>query len=355
MTPDWLLVETLGAEPTVVAQGQQTKNLVPISAFLRRNPNLMAIQTAIGETVQAGKSLSSLTAKSDRVIRTEVVRMTDGRIHGVHVWIGPLDEAPPERPVPGPLKWDLTNGVATDTPESLFNSGLDPAVESTQGRAFAEDLPTRNLNPSEAKVLAVAIKPEAGRTFCSTWDVVDHAGKPITVGFAARVLSEADDSGRDRLICRAMNWRSTHDEFTVPSNDLGQRILNGLARPGVHRALTDLKTWKLLKWLDDPCPFYDWHAREDGLAVVHPDDELEMASMATDFGSGVASRVLRLRANDGGWTPIHVTIHRVEIEDDIFAGLLSLRVPTDEELAAVPPPRKTTRRARARAEKAARS
>ena len=101
--------------------------------------------------------------------------------------------------MPGPLKWDLTNGIATDTPESLFNSGLDPAVEATQGRAFAEDLPTRNLNPSEAKVLAVAIKPEAGRTFCSTWDVTDYEGKPITVGFVARVLEEADDSGRDAV------------------------------------------------------------------------------------------------------------------------------------------------------------
>jgi hypothetical protein len=355
MTPDWLLVETLGAEPAVVAQGQQTKNLVPITAFLRRNPNLMAIQTAIGETVHAGKPLSSLTAKSDRVIRTEIVQMTDGRIHGVHVWIGPLDETPPDRPVPGPLKWDLTNGIATDTPESLFNSGLDPAVESTQGRAFAEDLPTRNLNPSEAKVLAVAIKPEVGRTFCSTWDVIDHAGKPITVGFAARVLEEADDTGRDRLICRAMNWRSIHDDSAVPLNDLGQRILNGLARPGVHRALVDLKTWKLLKWLDDPCPFYDWHAREDGLTMIHPDDELEMASMAKEFDSGAASRVLRLRAVGGGWTPIHVTAHRVEIDDDVFAGLLSLRVPTEDELTASPAPRKTTRRAKARAEKAARS
>ncbi len=351
MTHDWLLLETLGAEPAVVAQGQHTENLVPISAFLRRNPNLMAIQTAIYETVQAGKALSSLTPKSDRVIRTEVVQMTDGRIHGVHIWSGPSDEEPPDRVLPGPLKWDLTNGIATDTPESLMNSGLDPTTEPTQGRAFAEDMPTRNLNPSEARVLAVAIKPEAGRTFCSTWDITDYTGNPITVGFSARVLQEADDTGRDGLICRAMNWRGTRDHSAEPSDDLGQRNLNGLAQPGVHRALVDLKTWKLLKWLDEPCPFYDWHARADGESIVHPGDELHLASMATDFDSGVASRVLRLRALDGGWTPIHVTAHRVEIEDDTYAGLLSLRLPTEEERN--PPPRKTTRRAKARAEKAA--
>src|SRR4030081_562325 len=122
MTPDWLLVETLGSEPAVVAQGRQTKNLVPISAFLRRNPNLMAIQTAIGETVRAGKGLSSITPKNDRVIRTEVVQMSDGRTHEVHVWIGPPRLDPSELQIPGPLIWDLTSGIATDTTESLWNS-----------------------------------------------------------------------------------------------------------------------------------------------------------------------------------------------------------------------------------------
>src|SRR3954449_4176911 len=113
MTHDWMLVETLGSEPAVVAQGSRTKNLVPISAFLRRNPHLMAIQSAIGETVSAGGGLSSITPKNDRVIRTEVVKMSDGLIHGVHLWIGPPDLEPPERRMPGPLIWDVTNGTAT--------------------------------------------------------------------------------------------------------------------------------------------------------------------------------------------------------------------------------------------------
>ncbi|GAB7067913.1 DUF5593 domain-containing protein [Mycobacterium hodleri] len=349
MTQDWLLVETLGAEPAVVAEGQHTRNLVPVSAFLRRNPNLMAVQTAINETVRAGKPLSSLTPKSDRVIRTEVVQMTDGRIHGVHVWVGPLDEDPPDRVLPGPLKWDLTNGIATDTPESLMNSGLDPTTEATQGRAFAEDLPSRNLNPDEARVLAVAIKPEAGRTFCSTWDIEDYKGKQITVGFAARVLEEADEAGRERLICRAMNWRAASDEPGQRTDDLAQRILSGLAQPGVHRALVDLNTWKLLKWLDEPCPFFDWHAREGDDPIVHPDDAPEMAAMAVEFDSGEAAHVLRLRALDGGWTPVHVTVRRVEVAADTYAGLLSMRLPTADELA---PSRKSVRRAKSAARRA---
>jgi hypothetical protein len=334
MTHDWLLVETLGSEPVVVAQGPRTKNLIPISAFLRRNPNLMAIQTAIGETVRAGVGLSSITPKNDRVIRTEVVKMSDGRIHGVHVWIGPPDLEPPERPIPGPLIWDLTSGVATDTPESLRNSGWDPEKAPTHGRAFADDLPRRDLNPSEAKVLSMAIKPEPGTKFCSTWDVTDFNGEPITLSFVSRVLLEDHDDGTERLICRAMNWRSVRDESTDSHDNLAQRILNGLAESGVHRVLVDLQNWKLLKWLDEPAPFFNWRAREAGLPVVHPDDAPHMARMTIEFGSGATSGVLRLPSNDYGWVPVHMTINRVELGKDTYAGLLALRLATAKEIAA---------------------
>ena len=116
--------------------------------------------------------------------------MSDGRLHGVHVWIGPLNMEPPERLIPGPLKWDLTAGVATDTPESIFNSGRDPSTEATHGRTFAEDLPMRALNASETKVLSMAIKGEPGMTMCSTWNVTDHQGETISVGFVARANPE---------------------------------------------------------------------------------------------------------------------------------------------------------------------
>ncbi|MDR3662976.1 MAG: DUF5628 domain-containing protein [Mycobacterium sp.] len=332
MTDDWLLVETLGAEPAVVAEGQQTKPMVPISAYLRRNSNLMAIQSAIGETIRAGLPLTSITPKSDRVIRTEVVQMTDGRIHGVHVWAGSPDADPPDRMIPGPLKWDLTNGTATDTMESLANSGRNPAAEATYGRAFADDLQTRKLNPNEAKVITALIPPEPGQTFTSTWDMTDFRGRPITVGFAARVLTETDEDGSDRLICRAMNWRAVRDTSSATPFEASQRIINGPPEPGEYRAMVDLNSWKLIKWLDETCPFFDWSGLEVPVSVVHPDEIAEMAVMTAEFASGPTSRVLRLRANDGGWTPVHVTTHRLEVADDTFAGLLSLRLPTDDEL-----------------------
>ncbi len=332
MGHDWLLVETLGNEPVVVAQGTQPRNLVPITAFLRRNPHLAAIRMAIAESMRTRASLVATTPTSDRVVRTEPVVMSDGRLHGVHVWCGAAVDRPPERAVPGPLKWDLTIGVATGTRESLANSGKNPDVEPTHGRSFADDLPTRELNPSESKVLALAIKAQPGQTMCGTWDVTDWRGNPIRVGFVARSAIEPGADGCDHLIARAMNWRA-EPECTAGSGDrLAQQIVQGLAQPGVHRALFDLKNWSLLKWLDEPCPFYDWRSTARS-PRVHPDDEQLMASMTTEFAHGATARVLRLPGHDGTWTPLHVTVNRIEVEDKTFAGLISLRVPTDNELA----------------------
>ena len=334
MAHDWLLVETLGGEPTVVAQGRQLKNLVPITTFLRRSPYLAAVRTAIAESVQTGQALTSITPKRDRIIRTEPVVMSDGRMHGVHVWTGPADSEPPERPTPGPLKWDLTRGVATDTEESLANSGKNPAVEVTSGRAFAEDLPSRELNPNESKVLDMAVKAEAGQTLCSTLDLTDWQGNPIRIGLVVRTATEPGPGGRDHLVARAINWRAEPKGPVVSVDDLARRILDGLAQPGVHRALFDLKTWTLLKWLDEPCTFYDWRGANADTPKVHPDDVRLLASMTKEFSKGATSRILRMRGHDADWVRVHVTVNQVELVPDTYAGLVSLRLPTDEEIAA---------------------
>ena len=333
MAHDWLLVETLGDEPAVVADGLQLIDLVPITTFLRRRPHLSAVRTAIAESVQTGQSLNSITPKRDRVIRTEPVVMSDGRMHGVHVWIGPAGEEPPERPTPGPLKWDLTVGAATDTRESLANSGKNPDVDVVFGQVFAEDLPSRQLNPNESKVLAMAAQLEPGRTLCSTWDLTDWQGNAIRIGFVARTGLERGPDRQDHLIARAMTWRADLNGPVISADDLAYRILNGLTQAGVHRALVDLSNWRLLEWLDEPCPFYDWRGGETDRPRVHPDDKDVVASMAKEFVDGTASRVLRMRGFNDDWVPMHMTVNRVEVEPETFVGLVSLRLPAGDELA----------------------
>jgi hypothetical protein len=54
--------------------------------------------------------------------------------------------------------------------------------------------------------------------------------------------------------------------------------------------------------------------------------------MTAEFAQGATSGVLRMPGHDGGWVAVHVTVSRVEIDQDAFAGLVSLRLPTLAEL-----------------------
>lgn len=330
VTQDWLLVETLGDQPVVVAQGRQMKNFVPLAVFLRRNPNLAAIQTAIAETVTSGTGLASITPKTKRVIRTEPVQMSDGRIHAVHVWCGPTEDEPPERPIPGPLKWDLTSGESWVTAEFVANAGLDPSDEALSGRAFVEDIPSRSLNRDESKALSWAIDAAPDRTFCATWDFGDNVGGFRRVGWCARTLMEPNEDGAEHLIARAMNLLELVSESPLATENLADRILNGLAQPGVYRVIVDLNNWTLLKWIDDPCPYFNWR----GGVEMHPADRTRLtARMTEELDGGTTSAVLRLPGNDGGYVPLHVTVSKVELEDGVTAGLVTLRLPTESELA----------------------
>lgn len=325
-------METLGDQPVVVAQGRQMKNFVPLTGFLRRNPNLAAIQTAIAETVSTGNGLASITPKNKRVIRTEPVKMSDGHIHAVHVWYGPTDEEPAERPIPGPLVWDFTTGEAAGTVEYLTNAGMDPSAEAITGRAFVEDIPSRSLNPDEAKVLAMAIDAAPDRTYCSSWDFTDKQGQFRRVGFVARTLLETVEDGSEHLVARAMNLVEEVHDSNQPPDKLAERIIEGLAQPGVYRLMVDLNNWTLLKWIDDPCPYFNWRSQPQ----IHPEDREHFSErMSQELETGATSGVLRVPGNDGDWVPLHVTVGKVVLDEGIYGGLVTLRLPTASELADV--------------------
>lgn len=201
-------METLGDQPVVVAHARQMQDFVTLIDFLRRNPNRAAIQTAIAETVASGIGLASITPKTKRVIRTEPVQMTDGRIHAVHVWCGRTDVEPPERPVPGLLKWDPATGEGSATAEYLANSGM-ATQEPAAGGTFAEYLPGGGLDPTKSEVLSWSTKAEPGKTYCTTWDFTDLDGVAHRLGWCARTLLETDEDGTEHVVGRALNLRET--------------------------------------------------------------------------------------------------------------------------------------------------
>jgi hypothetical protein len=57
--------------------------------------------------------------------------------------------------------------------------------------------------------------------------------------------------------------------------------------------------------------------------------------MAAELDEGTTSGVLRLPGTDGGWVPLHITVSKVELDDGVSGGLVTLRLPTEDELADV--------------------
>jgi len=334
VSQDWLLIETLGEQPAVVAQGRQMKNFVPLTVFLRRNPHLGSVSAAITATVTGRTGLALGTADGKRMIRTEPVVMTDGRIHGVHLWYGPSGAEAPERPLPGAWRsnLELTSSL---TPQFLLNIGRDPAVEPLDGRSIADDIPVGDFNPGEAEALSWAVDLGPGRTFAANWGFRDPGGLHRRVGFCIRIRLEAAADGTEHLVGRSMNVLESVSDAAPSTEQLAQRVIDGMARPGVHRAIIDLDNWTLIKWLDAPCPFYDWRAKPQ----LHPEDQQRFsAQIREELAYDQTSVVLRLPSRGGGWTPVHVTINRIELDRGVFAGLVALRRPTGDELAAAGTP-----------------
>lgn len=329
MSADWLLIETLGDEPTVIAVGSRLRKATPLRRFLNSSARVHAICAAVDESASTGQPTRIEWGK--HVVQAIPVLMTDERVHGVQVWAGSGVKPAPPRPRIGAVVWNLTTRVAADTRSALLNAGLDPAVEPTHGRFFAADLPVGELHPNEIHVLTLALRSSPGDTISDTWNLTTRMGNPITVSFFSRVVVEESASGEGNILCRAMNWRESREVAYQYDQHLADRILRGMTDPSVYRVLVDLDTWGLLKWIDAPCPLFDWRGINPHLPLLHPDDRPIREAMAREFDSGPASGILRMRSGSG-WTLIHVTIYRIELEHGVMVGLLSLRVPTDAEV-----------------------
>lgn len=309
---DWLLVETLGEQPMVVATGQTVTDFVPLDAFLRRSPYLAAIQTAIAETVASGTGLASLTPKSKRVIRTEPVQLTDGRIQAVHLWCGPTDEEPPDRPIPGALKWDFTTGEGSVTSEYLANTGRSPGSPVPADHAAPEAV------SGNVPVITWAGSIEADQTYCATWEFIDDSGQPRRIGWFARTRMETDEEdGKEHLVGRAMNIVESVLEH--PS----ETVATGADTPDEHRIIIDQDTWRLLKWVYRPGESSPRHGR------TKPNHEVTQqlpGAADAEQAPTVITGLLRFPDQAGGWVSSGVRISDAVMADGTVAGLAAMRL-----------------------------
>lgn len=331
MAQDWLLIETLGPEPTVVAVGRQAKKMVPLPAILGRNRHFPLINEAIQGSISAKTAADFPVPGSDRIIHTHPLVMTTGHVHGTHLWLGNQDATPPERPIAGAWSWNLGADTVNLNAGALIVNGITDREPGEAGN-IAESFRYIEPNPDEADALAKVVNAHIGATHCATWVGKGEDQQLRRVHFSARIFEEP---GTHHRLVRGLNINTGPDTPLTPEQQpriLAQQLLDAIAEPGTYRAIVNLRTLNLLKWAGEPMPDIDWEYDPENKPKLHPDDIPIAKEMARGLreapklgGILKTEGTLRVRGRSGQWIRLHTTANLTLLDENTTAALVTIR------------------------------
>ncbi len=324
---NWLLVETFGGAPrSVIGLGNSPRKMVPLRKILGRGHSLSDIETAIDKATAAGTRIEH-SSTSRHVIAEPLLTFTD-RVHGVYVWSGSPGQAPPPHDPAGAWYFNLTTDVIGGSDDLLDLYGVPPELRRHQ-RHTAEAFTRLVPNTDVAAALAKIVRSEPGAEHQAVWTVLRDDGDRRAAHFSARTIAEINEQGETEVVLRGI----THDigpadqtPASSPPIVLEQRLLDSMAEPGHYRAIINLKTFRILRWLDDPMPGLGWELDEHNpLPWIHDEDwpvanELAEGLVAASKTTGQ----LRFRGHDGRWHPLDVTLNLVLLDQHTTAGMLTI-------------------------------
>lgn len=332
MAQDWLLIETLGSEPTVVAVGKQAKKMIPVHAILNKNRHLSIVAESIQGSISAKTPAIFPIPSTDRVIHTHPLVLSTGEVHGTQLWLGSNGATPPERPIAGAWAWNLSTGGVNLNAEALEVNGITDR-EPGEGGNIAESFRFIESNPDEADALAKLVNAQAGASHCATWVGKGEDQQLRRVHFSARIL--VDPSTSHRLV-RGLNINTGPDAPVSPEQRpsiLEQRLLDATAEPGTYRAVVNLRNLNLLKWVGQPMPGIAWGYDPENEPRIHPDDlpiarQMSRGLQTTSKAEGVlrTEGVLRLRGIQEQWVSVHVTANLTLLNQHTTAALVTLKL-----------------------------
>ncbi|WP_069162294.1 GAF domain-containing protein [Nocardia altamirensis] len=322
---DWLLIETLEraadgspSVPTLVADGPRVKDWV---SLLRPRRELHAaapqwIEEVVRRCVATAEPISN--CESGFAIVGVPVRCAFGEVHGVQVWVGPVDAHPAPRPRVAAWDW------VADTELAHHGPGLEELI-------FARA-------PQEVRVIRTP--PEAfGRMvrFDGRLDYFDMVGKLDGRHQSAVDMIGDDDVVRSfQMVTRAdpvaRRVRALMHECTdvAPARpDVDMTMLRAVAqRADDGVGFVWLSTGLIYEWTRIPAPPLDRWAVER--PTVHPDDIEEFRTACADLAGTTAIELrLRVRFLDSEWIPVRAELRPVVVDASGHGLLRVWAEPTD--------------------------
>jgi hypothetical protein len=334
MAERWLLLETFGGdghrEPTVIGLGSSPKRMVPLASVLGRGRSLDDVRALVARVSATGEPVRTTSADGARQLIGDPLIAYSGRVHGVYVWSGRPDEQPPPRDPAGAWYFNLTTGKIGGSDGLLDLYGVAAEGRRTE-RVTAEAFGRLITNADESAALAVIVNARPGAEHQATWTVRRDDAQLRAANFAARAVTETTPDGEKHVVVRGI----THDigpAETTPSAPprmvLAQQVLAAEQERGKHRAIVNLRTLTLLRWVDDPMPGIAWENDAEHPPAIHPEDLAVAKEMSAQLATaGRVSRALRLRGASGEWVTVQVEASLMLLDQHTTAALVALSIP----------------------------
>ncbi len=328
MSNNWILIETFGeAEPSVIGLGSSPKSFVPLQKLFRSASSRDDARAATAEVLSGGSPLDGRSRDGHRRVLAEPLRTFAGNIHGVWLWLGRHDETPPPRDAAGAWQFNLTSSTASGSDDLLDLYRVPEAERETQ-RALAGAFTRLVTNRDESEAMAKIVHSAPGTIHQAVWTVRRDDGKLRAAHFSCRMIRENTTAG-DQVILRGI----THDigpageiSTAPPPTILEHRVLEASTKDGEFRALVNFRTLNLLRWYNsEPPPNICWeNLPHQPVPAIHPDDLPIAKQMSNALARERTSGVLRFRALDGGWKPMHLDGVLVSLDQHTTAALVTL-------------------------------
>ncbi|WP_040803919.1 GAF domain-containing protein [Nocardia concava] len=327
----WLLIETFGGgEPTVIGLGSAPRKFVPLSQIFRQRETLATIKGAIAATEAALEPVEIVSGDGRRRTLTHPLLITPERMHAVLVWSGPVDEQVPPRDPVGAWYFNLSTSKSTRSDDLLDLYGVAPENRARE-HAIAGVFTRVITNSDESDALAKIVRSAPGTEHQAVWTVRRDDGALRAAHFSCRLLEEHDAAGQSEVFFRGV----THDigdatdvSAAPPPVILEHRVLDAAAEEGEFRAIVDLRTLRLLRWMGPAMPEIAWQSLAgEPEPQIHPEDLETAKSMSRNLAHQRTAGHLRLRSLDGGWKPVHARAVLMALDQHTTAALVTIREP----------------------------
>ncbi len=331
MAERWLLIETFGGdgrvEPTVIGVGSTPKRMVSLTSVLGRGRYLEDVRALVARVAASGSSVRTTTRDGARQLWGDPLVSFSGNVHGVYAWLGLPEEPPPPRDLAGAWYFNLTTGKIGGSDDLLDLYAVAPEQRRSE-RVIAEAFGRLITNADESAALAVIVNARPGAEHQATWSVRRDEGQIRAANFAARAVVERTLDGEEHVVLRGI----THDlgpaESTPsapPRMVLAQQVLAAEQEPGKHRAIVNLRTLTLLRWVDDPMPGVAWENDAEHPPAIHPGDLTLATQMSAQLATaGRVRRELRLRSTSGEWLTVQIEASLMLLDQHTTAALVTL-------------------------------